>query len=119
MTEIYYTYATREELIAAGADPEKIFDDIAELSECFPLQQASLTEEQCHALIPQGGYCYTRKDGKFVHCPFHDIVPTMPEQGNGFCHYIKRGDFTSPGTDLLWDSCKCCGVNDNDEDCEQ
>lgn len=111
-SDIYYTYATREELLAVGADPDHIFENIAPDGDTIPLQQASLTEEQCHALIPQGGYCYSRKNGKFVYCPFLDFVPTMPKQSNGFCHYLKQGDFTSPGTDLLWDSCKYCGVKE-------
>jgi hypothetical protein len=114
MSDIYYTYASREELLAVGADTEHIYEDIA--NNDHKLQQATLTEQQCHALIPSGGFCYTRKDGQFKHCPFLDFVETLPKQGNGFCHYIKRGDFTSPGTDLLWDSCKCCGINDNEED---
>lgn len=119
MTDLYYTYASLDELIAVGADPDSICENIASPDGRYlPLQQVSLTKEQCYALIPEGGYCYTRKDGKFIHCPFLDFVPTMPEQSNGFCHFIKRGDFTSPGTDLLWDSCKCCGINDDIEDYE-
>jgi hypothetical protein len=116
MSDIYYTYASREELLAVGANPKHIYEDIVDNDR--KLQQVTLTEEQCYALIPRGGYCYTTQDGQFKYCPFFDVIKTLPKQGNGFCHYLKSGDFTSPGTDLLWDSCKCCGVNDNDEDYE-
>ena len=104
MSDIYYTYASREELLAAGADSNHIYEDDGH-------RHATLTKEQCHSLIPHGEYCYSRKDEKFAWCPFHDIIPSMPKQSNGFCHYIKRGDFTSPGTNLLWDDCKECNVN--------
>ena len=114
MSDIYYTYASREQLLAVGADSNHIYEDIAE-SDYDSLQQATLTKEQCHSLIPHGEYCYGRKDGKFARCPFYDIIPSMPKQSNGFCHYLKCGDFTSPGTDLLWDQCKECGVNEDYE----
>ena len=36
---------------------------------------------------------------------------------NGFCYYLNQGDFTfGHPTDLLWDGCKCCGVNNDIED---
>ena len=112
MTNIYFTSASHEELLAVGVDPDHIYEDR------FTLTQASLTEEQCHRLIPRGTYCYNRVGGVFKCCPFLDKMEGLPNQANGFCHYLKQGDFTSPGTDLLWDSCKCCGVNDFDEDYE-
>lgn len=35
-------------------------------------------------------------------------------QSSGYCYYMGKGDysFINP-TDLLWDGCKCCGVNCN------
>ena len=40
---------------------------------------------------------------------------------DGFCYYLNQGDFTfGHPTDLLWDGCKCCGVNnDIEEDIEE
>jgi hypothetical protein len=35
---------------------------------------------------------------------------------DGFCYYLNRGDFTfGHPTDLLWDGCKCCGINEQEE----
>lgn len=38
------------------------------------------------------------------------------EQSDGWCYYLGKGDFsfTNP-TDLLWDGCKCCGINEDIE----
>jgi hypothetical protein len=81
--------------------------------------------------IPNGSYCYG-ENGK---CPFWDIDESKPSQENGYCHYLKKGDwdFNSEGgtiTDmktgetfhiehnpfngLLWDQVKECGINDDD-----
>lgn len=76
--------------------------------------------------IPVGGYC---KD-----CVFYDRDESKPTQENGYCHYLKKGDWdlnkefvvydASSGKEvsqedrgeiplsLLWDGCKECGVND-------
>jgi len=88
--------------------------------------------------IPQGPYCYTLTDDGYFVCPYWSIREDKPEQENGYCAFLKKGDwelykdteFTdlktgevtkgedmpfSPG--LLWDQCKECGVNDKfDED---
>ena len=48
-------------------------------------------------------------------CPFWAIDDTKPYQLNGYCHYLKAGDwmeFENGGTMLLWDQCKECGIND-------
>lgn len=38
-------------------------------------------------------------------------------QLSGYCYYLRRGDFSFIRyTDLLWDGCKCCGINDDLED---
>lgn len=35
------------------------------------------------------------------------------EQSCGYCYYLNNGDYRFiRETDLLWDSCKCCGVKD-------
>ena len=125
-TDIYYTYATKNELLEIGAKPDTIFEDISELSilmehkDAPKLNQVELTKEQCLKLIPKGEYCYGHnvlEDG-FVarpHCPFWDNMLEFPKHNNGYCHYLKKGDWQLQGFGLIWDSCKECGVNSDEE----
>ncbi len=127
-TDIYYTYASKEELLKVGVEENTIFERISQFDEMEEgtrgLNQASLTQEQCAALIPEGGYCYTRiadehsKYDGFLRtktCPFWDKILDFPKQNNGYCHYLRVGDWQE--TDhLLWDQCKSCGINDNEEE---
>ena len=131
-TEIYYTYASKKELLDIGVKEDTIFEKISELSELDKLStglnQAELTNEQCIALIPVGEYCYTRvadehsKYDGFLRtktCPFWDKIIDFPKQNNGYCHYRKQGDWQMGSIGLLWDKCKCCGINNpSDEDYE-
>jgi hypothetical protein len=57
--------------------------------------------------IPEGMYCY---DGKGV-CPYWSINENYEYQDNGYCSYLKQGDWEGLGG-LLWDQCKACGIND-------
>lgn len=41
--------------------------------------------------IPPGPYCYDPETSEC--CPFWDYDTEMPEQENGYCHYLKRGDW--------------------------
>lgn len=73
---------------------------------------SSKPEEQCIAYkkIPENDlYCSD--------CPYHDWSKVAEffygYQSAGYCHYIHNGDFCFGNpTDILWDGCKCCGVND-------
>ena len=113
-TKIYYVYAGKEELVKIGANPAKIFVNIVTNNPNDPLTQCELTEEQAQALIPKNTlYCYTRENGKCKRCPFWDMFDSMPHQSNGFCHYLKQGDFTGDNFGLLWDLCKECGIGDD------
>lgn len=58
--------------------------------------------------IPNGVYCYD-KNGL---CPYWSLNKDKPYQENGYCHYMKLGDWESEGLSLLWDQCKECGEND-------
>lgn len=101
-------------------------------------------------------YCYTYKTtttytstvephGEFINCPFWKKVPFLPEQQNGYCHYLNKADielnpeynkesfisYDKTGNNtgksvtevfgeyfpssLLWDQCKECGINDDFE----
>lgn len=71
--------------------------------------------------IPKGEYCYTIKkimknqqDGrpqiKIKTCPFWRIDKNQPEQMNGYCDFLKKGDWEENGTFLLWDQVKECGI---------
>ena len=84
--------------------------------------------------IPKGCYCYDHlkpiydKDGKMTgtlkaigRCPFLDYDSDKPEQENGYCHYLKAGDWEENSScSLLWDQVKECGINDfSDEELEE
>lgn len=66
---------------------------------------------------PRTPYCYltikTDNSGhsKVLHCPYWEIRPDKPEQDNGYCHYLEKGDWEEDGIPLLWDSVKSCGEN--------
>jgi len=112
----YYLYATPEELQSLGVE---------EFSETdVPLLSAELTDEQVKSLIPHSDYCYKWLEtpspennyrGKVKTCPFYDKMANLPSQSNGYCHYLQAGDFTEDGTHLLFDMCKECGINAENE----
>lgn len=58
--------------------------------------------------IPVGTYCYN-SDGR---CPFWDKDKSKMPQENGYCHYLKQGDWDNEGFGLLWDQVKECGIKD-------
>jgi hypothetical protein len=77
------------------------------------------------SLIPSGSYCYKFNGKNTVgedglpqfgvdRCPFWDMKPEQPEQMNGYCHYMKQGDFEAEHLSLLWDGVKECGINDEE-----
>lgn len=118
--QIYWLYADRDELLAAGAEEDDIHENLNEDG----LSQAILHVADAAALIPHGNYCYANlgSDGKgnmnIRPCPFWDKIRSFPSQSNGYCHFMKRGDFQDRGFGLLWDQCKECGVNEYQEDYE-
>jgi len=93
-------------------------------------------------LIPKGIYCH--ESGSLTKiCPYWSIDNTKPEQANGYCAYLEKGDwdfnieaeivqidpktkeetiFSKKGEvpdmpwSLLWDQCKECGINEEDDD---
>jgi len=67
-----------------------------------------LKEHDGKALVPAGIYCYDSKN-----CPFWDMAENKPEQENGFCWLLGKGDWDE-GIGELWDQCKCCGVNEEE-----
>ena len=80
------------------------------------------------SLIPKGMYCYDYliESGKsdngmprfkyHYKCPYHCIIPQHEYQNNGYCAYQEYGDWEAYPFGLLWDLCKCCGVNEEDDD---
>lgn len=91
------------------------------------------------SLIPKGPYCYTYVGDMYKICPYWDSKKDLPEQANGYCHFLEKSDmdlaeeteFTDMktgekskgmelpigiGTGLLWDQCKECGINDEMEE---
>lgn len=73
-----------------------------------------LSEKNTRRLIPKGCYCY---DENGV-CPFWWSFDDFGEQMNGYCSLMERGDWMQSengGTSLLFDQCKECGLNDDDD----
>lgn len=98
------------------------------------------------SVIPQGPYCYTYTgDGEHYICPYYRKILNRPEQADGYCDFLEKGDIelgieakedpevviTEGGIEvdknevpdfifggLLWDQVKECGINDeiNEED---
>lgn len=83
------------------------------------------------SVIPKGFYCYSIKKGKRVMCPYWSIRKDKPEQENGYCAYLGKGDWglhkdddykevksgkITKGRDLpfspslLWDAVKECEI---------
>lgn len=81
-----------------------------------------MKNETKHPEIPHGSYCYKflglSENGKFLtkRCPHWSIDRTKPEQENGYCAFLKRGDWEQSGLSLLWDEVKECSENLNDPD---
>lgn len=75
-------------------------------------------------LIPPGTYCYIPLDVenhglqrkptlRTLTCPYWSLNKDKPEQCNGHCSYLGRGDWDeAEGFGLLWDQVKECGVSD-------
>jgi len=57
--------------------------------------------------IPEGIYCYNEEGV----CPYWSLVKDKPYQENGYCSYLKLGDWEIEGLSLLWDQCKECNEN--------
>ena len=80
------------------------------------------------SVIPWGMYCCRivshelQEDGtpllKTQLCPYWALNPDHDEQNNGYCSFLKEGDWQSDGLSLLWDQCKECGVNPDEDDDE-
>lgn len=65
--------------------------------------------------IPHGMYCY---DSGIV-CPYWDYSRIAElvygSQLYGYCYYLGESDYNWD-TQLLWDQCKECGIDEIDED---
>lgn len=64
--------------------------------------------EKDKSIIPVGQYCY---DENGI-CPYWDINGSKPEQENGYCGYLEKGDWELDYFSLLWDQCKECGIKE-------
>ena len=73
------------------------------------------TKQEAIGVIPKKTfYCYTRdENNKCNLCPLWDSDKTKEYQEDGYCHYLKRGDWQENGTLHLWDQVKECGINDD------
>ncbi|MFA5154545.1 MAG: hypothetical protein WC554_18520 [Clostridia bacterium] len=96
-----------------------------------------MKNEKDTSVIPKGPYCYTYDEaGEYKLCPYWDTIKGVSKQYNGYCSYLEKGDMdleqemelTDMKTgekikgdklpfpvSLLWDQCKECGINKEDE----
>lgn len=81
-----------------------------------------MSEELDTSVIPKGFFCYTAQgefeDGKMPikTCPYWSIDASQPEQANGYCKFLKKGDWMEDGTWLVWDQIKACGINEEENE---
>ena len=73
----------------------------------------ALSRESILKLVPKGCYCYDAGGS----CPFWNTFEIYPEQMNGYCALLESGDWMhgDNASSELWDRCKSCGINDDDE----
>ena len=72
-------------------------------------------EAAIKSLIPHGLYCYQYHYTEQVTCPFWSRIEGKPEQQNGYCSFLSRGDWEE-GLSHLWDQVKECGINEDLEE---
>ena len=89
-----------------------------------------LSELYSEACIPKGWYCYTpyktiyrknRMPTRVVTlCPYWRWRRLRRRQMNGYCKFLRAGDWQKDGPFLLWDQVKECGINEfTDEELEE
>lgn len=73
--------------------------------------------------IPKGVYCYDENGN----CPYWSLNDDKPYQMNGYCSYLEYGDWSAEIPEdfpegfplsclsLLWDACKQCSINLDEE----
>jgi hypothetical protein len=79
------------------------------------------------SVIPPGPYCYRTVSGWKQHedglpyfetapCPYWAVDRNRPHQENGYCAFLREGDWNDPtGFSLLWDQVKSCGIKRDDD----
>ena len=82
---------------------------------------AALKVETEVSLIPvNSSYCYESITQSEVEptsfpitnlCPYWRLASDKPDQLNGYCLYLRKGDWEDDGTFVLFDQVKECGVN--------
>jgi len=84
----------------------------------------NMREEIGADAIPEGLYCYTYTGQIGVFgpeteaCPYWGRVKSRDSKQDGWCIYMGKGDLEieeAGFTSLLWDRCKECGVNMDDD----
>lgn len=65
--------------------------------------------EKGELVIPRGPYCYNEKGS----CPYWDKAEGVGEQNDGYCWFLRKGDWMENSVGLLWDQCKICGKRDD------
>lgn len=86
---------------------KQVHDEIEGQSMCLDSK-----DTEC---IPNGMYCHSSKKDDHYTCPYWAIAEDMPYQMDGYCKFLERGDWQLGPHSLLWDKCKVCGVNMEDD----
>jgi hypothetical protein len=71
---------------------------------------ANLRNDKGEAVIPIGIYCYDDRGN----CSYWDKAEGAGEQNDGYCWFMRIGDWMEEGNGLLWDQCKTCGKRMDD-----
>ena len=74
-----------------------------------PKTMRELKATKGESVVPRGIYCYDEKGN----CPYWDVEENKPEQDNGFCWFLGKGDWDDDMGEI-WDQCKCCGIRDEE-----
>jgi len=71
------------------------------------------SDENDLSAIPKGIYCYSgcRGTDSYKSCPYWSLL----SEHNGYCKYLQVSDDDIDGLGLLWDQCKECGINTEED----
>ncbi len=75
-----------------------------------------IDKEEAAKVIPKETcYCYTiNTAGKMEVCPYWEMLNEVDENNEYICYckYLKSKSYVQDPSNLVWDMCKECGIND-------
>lgn len=98
----------------------RLWNDFSDKVKLEIIDRAKVRKNMDSSYVPSGFYCYSFKnnafgENEFVICPFWGLNTSMETQSNGFCMLTGDCDWHEDSMGLLWDQCKSCGINDDDD----